>query len=210
MAGTFSGFPQALDILNRLVDGQSKFTAEYVNILADSARQLEVSLGADPLNQFPVATSNYHALTTLGAFLPYLFRMEVGRFEIDLPLNQGDSTSLLTDVDFDYRYPTRFNKTASAGAGSAVPHICLVSFLDPQESQGESNVGAIYSGISSAPHAHVNTVFYTSSSGLPSGVSQYDVRGFTLRNNDNWSDGYQYADSKVVVEYCAIEPNFMR
>jgi hypothetical protein len=203
MAGTHSGFPQALDILFRLVDGQSKFTADYVNILADASRQLQVALGENPLGQFPTSTG-YHSLSTLGAWLPYLFTMEVGRFEIELPLNQGDSGASLTDITVDYKYPTRFAKTFTNGK----PHICLVSFLDPQEPVGFDSSGDTFSSISQAPYAHVNTTYYTSTSGLPSGVSQYDVRGFTLRNNDNWSDGDQYVNATVQAEYFAFEPNF--
>tara|TARA_R110002012_G_scaffold64498_1_gene169596 strand:- start:1341 stop:1970 length:630 start_codon:yes stop_codon:yes gene_type:complete len=207
MAGSHSGFPQALDILTRLVDGQSKFTADYVNILADASRQLQVALGENPLGQFPTATG-YHSLSSIGAWLPYLFTMEVGRFEIELPINQGEDDSGLTDITIDYKYPTRFNKTGASGSGFTVPHICLVSFLDPQEPIGFSSSGDVFTAVSQAPYAHVNTTFYTGSSGLPSGVSQYDVRGFTLRNNDNWSDPAQYVNATVQVEYFAFEPNF--
>ena len=201
MAGTHSGFPDSLDILARLADGVNDLDAEYINVLADSARQLEVAIGVDPLNNFPV-TSGYHALSTVGAWLPYLFRMEFGQFELSLPIDVS-STGVGSDFNVTYKYPLRFNKTAT----NSVPHMLLFSFDDPQESQGESAGGYIFSAVSRAPNAHCNIIHY-GSTGLPTGVASGDVKGFTMRNNDTWAEELKYESKSINVRYWAFEPNY--
>ena len=203
MAGNHSGFPQSLEIFDRLTDGVDQVDADFINILADTARQLQVALGSDPLNNFPVS-SGYHSLSTIGAWLPYLFRMEFGEFKLSLPIQNTGSGTSLSDVNIDYTHPTRFSKMST----NSVPHICLVSFDDPQESSGITTRGVtMWSSISRAPYAHVNPTYY-GSSGLPSGVSQHDIRGFTLRNNDTWGVEANYEQKDIQGRYWAFEPNY--
>ena len=201
MAGNHSGYPEELDIIERLTDGVNKLTADQINVMGDACRQLQVAMGADPLGQFPVS-SGYHAFTTLAEWFPYLFAMEFGTVDVKLPLDSNASSS---DISFNYKYPARFSKTALNGR----PHVLLVSFDQMTDTELEINSHGqpVYTGVASMPIAHVNATHYDAT-GQPTGVDPYGVKGFTLRNNDTWGDKTLYESMTVKVHYWAFEPNY--
>lgn len=195
MSGTHSGYPEKLDILERFADGVGYPSAGAINILADAARQLEVALGADPIEgSLPAGSaSDWASLTTIQAWLQRFFRFEIGRFTIDLPL-ESTGASLETDVTIAYRNPNRFDHRFS-GAGNAIPHFIGVTF-DQAEGPNDETVQG---GISYAPLGHVNRYY---------NVSTGQILGFTLRNNDPWGDGGPYRDQTVTGTYWAFEPEY--
>jgi hypothetical protein len=194
MSGTFSGYPEQLDILERFADGVGYPSATAINILADAARQIQVAISADPIDaNLPAGTaSDWASLTTIQTWLERFFRFEVGRFSIDLPLESTTST-LETDVTIAYRHPTRFDHKFS-GAGNLIPHFIGVTFDQPEGTNKETVQG----GISYAPLGHVNR-YYNPSTG--------QILGFTLRNNDPWSD-VTYKDETATGTYWAFEPEY--
>ena len=195
MAGTFSGYPEALDILERFADGVGYPSATAINILADAARQLEVALGADPIEgNLPAGTaSDWASLTTIQAWLQRFCRMEVGRFTIELPLEPTTSGSYESDVTVPYANVSRFQHTIS-GAGNAIPHFCAVTFEQVRGPNDEEPVGAI----AHQPLGHVNR--YYNAAG--------NIAGFTLRNNDTWGEESKYRDMTVTGMYFAFEPEY--
>lgn len=195
MAGTFSQYPEAIDVLNRLADGVGNLDANTLNVLIDSARQLEVTLGADPIgNARPAGSaSDWASLTTIQGWLQRFFRMEFGTFEIELPLAAGAS-AWTTDFTVFYKNAQRFEKE-SAGAAANIPHFVGVTFDGIQGPNGESIGGSI----AYQPFAHPN-LYYNSSTN--------EILGFTLRNNDSWGEATKYRDTTISGKYWAFEPKY--
>ena len=192
MAGTHSKYPGSLDILDRLADGYSFPRADSINLMADMARQLQVTLGADPIaGNLPVGSaSDWASLTTIQSWLSRFFRMEVGTFEIELPLAAGLS-GWTTDHSVYYTNPARFSH--EFGASPVIPHFIGVTF-DQIEGPNDELPGAI----AYQPMAHVNRVYNSSN----------EIIGFTLRNNDSWGEETYYRDMTLTGKYWAFEPQY--
>ena len=191
MAGTHSQFPESLDVLDRLADGQSYGSADLINIMADAARQMQVALGANLIaGNLPAGSaSDWATITTIQPWLQRFFRMEFGTFEIKLPI-AADSGSLNSDYTVYYRNPQRFDHE-STGSANNIPHWIGVSF---------DQVGSeIQGAIAQQPNAHVNRVYNTSTN---------EILGFTLRNNDPWGDKDKYTSNTITGKYWAFEPQY--
>lgn len=199
MAGTHSKYPEALDIIDRLADGVGYPRADSFNILADAARQLEVTLGASPISgNLPAGTaSDWASLTTVQAWLQRFFRMEFGTFEIELPLAANSSGSAwTTDFTVSYVNASRFSHTSS-GSGNAIPHFIGVTFDQVSGGLGRED-DEVQGAIAYQPFAHVNR-YYNASGG---------IQGFTLRNNDTWGDSTYFRDMTATGKYWAFEPQY--
>ena len=194
MAGTHSKYPESLDILDRFADGVGFPNADTLNILADAARQLQVVLGVDPVDgNFPAGSaSDWASLSTVQDWMARFFRMEMGTFEIDIPI-ESEAAAWGTDYSVYYSNINRFSHT-NALPGSLIPHFIGVTF-DPVKGGDTDVQGAI----AYQPMSHVNRI-YNASSGI--------VQGFTLRNNDSWGNADYYRDMTITGSYWAFEPQY--
>lgn len=191
MAGTFAEYPEALDILDRMADGVSYPNALFINQLGDAARQIQVALGADPIDgNLPAGTaSDWAGETTIQGWMERFLRMEVGTFTIELPLEQ-DASGTVTDFTVLYSNPLRFDKTNV----NTIPHFCGVAFDQVAGPEGTEPQG----GIAYQPLAHVNP-YYSSATNR--------IVGFTLRNNE-WGTEAYYRDMTLTGRYWAFEPEY--
>jgi hypothetical protein len=196
MAGTHSQYPESLDIIDRFADGVGYPSADALNVLADAARQLQVTLGADPISgNYPAGSaSDWASLTTVQAWLERFFRMEFGTFEIKLPLASTSASAWMTDYTVAYAHPDRFSHEFS-GAANNIPHFIGVTFN--QVSRGGSD--DVQGAIAYQPMAHVNR-YYDATTG--------EILGFTLRNNDPWGDDTYYDSVTITGQYWAFEPQY--
>lgn len=79
--GDYSRYPDGLDILSRIQDGNDKPTAFYFKQLFEGLRNVEAALGINP----STLGTDYGSFATIAALLSVVVRMEYGRIRVRIP-----------------------------------------------------------------------------------------------------------------------------